>query len=466
MRRRKSYRVQLLLGLGLCALAPLLLGFLCYPLLPPALSGVTTPVPVATFAPTVSASVVNTSPNAASNIELSLSFPAGSTLAIGATFDVPAGWTVASDANVTDGSIVGSIAGSMTVADPVFYACSTGISFDPTASPATDIKLLEATTSTTTKVSGRDTDNNGLPQVVEDSGNGLPKGVVMFPDFLDQGITYKARYFGHTKVAGLSDLYVNILVIELASGGPYRVIPIVNDPTAPPESATSQFCAPQSLTLTLFGTSANNPLTVATEGGQPVYTNPAAGSYTFSAALVSEFDRDNDGKSNGLDICPAIANAGQADADQDYVGDACEQDSVQNFDVDGDGIGNGYDNCIFVANANQTDNDFDDIGDACDPNPTVPDGANYYLTCTDPVGIGQSDPGGATCVSGLQTPTATPGSVGGIAELPEVAGTPLETPDSSDFNAGVLAIVAAAAAVSAIALGGATVALRSRRGRS
>ena len=72
MRRRKNYRVRLLLGLGLCAFAPLLLGFLCYPLQPPTLSGVTTPVPVATFAPTVSASVVNTTPNVASNIELDL----------------------------------------------------------------------------------------------------------------------------------------------------------------------------------------------------------------------------------------------------------------------------------------------------------------------------------------------------------------------------------------------------------
>ncbi len=45
--------------------------------------------------------------------------------------------------------------------------------------------------------------------------------------------------------------------------------------------------------------------------------------------------------------------------------------------------------------------------------------------------------------------------VGGIAELPEVAGTPLETADSSILGTGILAIVIASAAAGAVALGGA-----------
>ena len=52
----------------------------------------------------------------------------------------------------------------------------------------------------------------------------------------------------------------------------------------------------------------------------------------------------------------------------------------------------------------------------------------------------------------LHTPSV---GVGGIAELPEVAGTPLETGTSSDTNAGVLAGMAAAAAAGVIVLGGA-----------
>ena len=53
------------------------------------------------------------------------------------------------------------------------------------------------------------------------------------------------------------------------------------------------------------------------------------------------------------------------------------------------------------------------------------------------------------------TPTPTPGPVGGIAELPAVAGTPLEAGGSSGPSANVVAGVAAAVAAGALALGGA-----------
>lgn len=57
-------------------------------------------------------------------------------------------------------------------------------------------------------------------------------------------------------------------------------------------------------------------------------------------------------------------------------------------------------------------------------------------------------------------PTAPP--VGGIAELPEVAGVALEKPDSSGPNVGVLASVAAAVAAGALALSGAAWYVRRR----
>ena len=415
---------RLLAGLGLGALAPLLLGFLCLPLVAPPPSGVVTPTPAALFAPTLSARVPNPTPGVVSNIEARLSFPAGSTLAIGAVFDLPAGWTVASDVGVTDGSVAGEIVGFMTVENPwpdpfTPFGCNTTVDFASTEVPPTNIALLEATTTTSPTVPGTDSNLNGKPDVIDDvnPANSLPDGVDKYPAFLNTLLpgTHRARYFGHTLAGGISDLYVNILVDELAPGGPYRVITITNDPTAPPESTTNRFCAPQSFTVTLFGTSQDNPATLATEGGQTLYRNPAAaGSYTFGAALVSEFDKDNDGVSNGLDNCPSAANAGQADTDQDFVGDACEADAVQDFDVDGDSLENSYDNCIFVANSatagpdDQADADYDDIGDACDANASVPDGPNYYLSCTDPVGIGQADPGGASCVQGTPTPRPTP----------------------------------------------------------
>jgi hypothetical protein len=448
-RDHSSRRRALLLPLLL--LAPLLLGFLCFPLIPPPASDVATPVPAALFQPTVSASIAKPTPGVTSNVQVQLAFGAGSTLAIGARFDVPAQWSVASDGAIANGAAVASIVGSMTAADPSVYGCSTGVDLN--------ISLMDATTNTASKVSGADANGNGTPDVVDDvnPANGLPDGVDRYPAFLNNvlplvlaqwGATVRARYFGHTEAAGISDLYVNILVLKL-SAGPYRVVAIINDPTSPPDSATDQFCAPQSTTLTLFGTS----------GGTPVYTNPASsGQYTFSAELVSEFDADNDGVSNGLDNCPTTFTAGgiQSDTDQDYIGDACDPTLLtQGFDVDGDGLENGYDNCIFASNASQADGDFDDLGDTCDPNPSQPNGPNRYLSCTEPVGIGTGDPGGASCAQFMPTPKP----VGGIAGAPDVPSSPAAAPEA---GAPVpLALIATLAAL-ALASGGAWYARRRR----
>lgn len=58
-------------------------------------------------------------------------------------------------------------------------------------------------------------------------------------------------------------------------------------------------------------------------------------------------DADGDGKADGQDNCPFVANRDQLDTDNDKVGDAC-------------------DNCPAVANADQLDTDGDGKGDACD----------------------------------------------------------------------------------------------------
>lgn len=92
-------------------------------------------------------------------------------------------------------------------------------------------------------------------------------------------------------------------------------------------------------------------------------------------------DADGDGVADAADNCPAVANANQANADQDAPGDACDSDA------DNDGFPNDRDNCRNVANPLQEDRDSDDAGDACDncpfeSNPTqadttegAPDGA-------------------------------------------------------------------------------------------
>jgi hypothetical protein len=79
-----------------------------------------------------------------------------------------------------------------------------------------------------------------------------------------------------------------------------------------------------------------------------------------SCPLDVENDGDNDGLCESDDNCEGVANPGQADADGDGIGDACEPDS------DGDGVIDDDDNCPLVPNLDQVDGDGDGLGDVCD----------------------------------------------------------------------------------------------------
>jgi len=100
-------------------------------------------------------------------------------------------------------------------------------------------------------------------------------------------------------------------------------------------------------------------------------------------------DTDGDGAPDAQDNCPSLANAGQADADADGLGDACDA-APSNPDRDGDGLLDGFEdanhNGVVDAgetNASAADTDGDGSSDGAE-----------ILVGTDPLDPG-SHPGGS-----------------------------------------------------------------------
>ncbi|MDA7591440.1 thrombospondin type 3 repeat-containing protein [Pseudomonadales bacterium] len=79
----------------------------------------------------------------------------------------------------------------------------------------------------------------------------------------------------------------------------------------------------------------------------------------IDAIALSLSDVDEDGVTNDLDNCQDVANAEQADLDQDGKGDVCDED------IDGDGVANEDDD--FPKDSTETqDSDQDGVGDVRD----------------------------------------------------------------------------------------------------
>ncbi len=99
------------------------------------------------------------------------------------------------------------------------------------------------------------------------------------------------------------------------------------------------------------------------EGGHPPKLHIQFGNETGG-----DIDTDGDGILDSADNCPLVANADQADADGNGMGDACDFGGT---DTDGDSIDDLWDNCVDDPNPSQSDTDGDGIGDACDTAPYI-----------------------------------------------------------------------------------------------
>ena len=330
----------------------------------------------------------------------------------------PPRWTVAKDADIQDGTQVGTFKSKITLG-LLNNPCNTIL--------LTNYTLFEGTINESNPLAAlpQGSRDRLSPMAADANANGAPDAADRWPSYLNavagrlgmdlSGLV--ARYVGvdNRDVPGTT-MVANFLVFKPGATVSsnfavdprlgYATVLVLQDPTSAGsnQDPVSSNCAPLWTQLTLNGTAA----------GRTFRGNPGDGTYNFVTWAMPQPDADGDGIENRLDPCPLTPNPGwnpsvanfpvpAGDSDNDGIPNECDPypnvpsthnaaDGIANADEDGDGWQNRGDNCPLVANLDQLDTDGDDIGDACDPNPISVDGANPPACVVTPVTIGNGGP--------------------------------------------------------------------------
>jgi hypothetical protein len=367
-----------------------------------------------------------------------------------AVFFIPKEWGITPGDQIPIGTIVGQLTAQATLG-LINNVCDNQLTVVFT--------MLNASTDPTDTVAFDDADDNGTGDVFEDKDNsGLQDGIEKYPEFITRiiGDAQPIRRSAGVEIIAGTDVLLQFLVFEPGTnllseipsdadlGYPTMTfLQDVGDPDAKPEpNPITDFCSPLRANNLVFGISKDNPCTdniptdqldplcgaksapldipetgVSTpdESGIALYTNPEAGTYTFTTYALGQRDADNDGYENALDTCPYKTNAGNprikgsGDVDEDGLDAACDPNDNPdagglNSDQDADGYLNRQDNCPLVPNGedadNQKDSDVneqgdprpDGIGDDCDQHPLVPDGEAVLRSASSELVIGGTPP--------------------------------------------------------------------------